>query len=77
MMIEVDYVVWGTIAAVEAEYGLPDMGADWFKRWGFRYAVKIIGSAEWDVEFATNKVDARTLAKETAAALNTRVCGIA
>jgi hypothetical protein len=62
----IERVVYGSIEAIAAEYSLPDMGEDWFKRWGFRYAVKILAEGEYDAEFHKNAKEARADAKALA-----------
>jgi len=67
---QIERVAFGTIAAIEAEYSLIDMGQDWLARNGFTHVVKIIGDAEWDVEFATSETEARAMAKDISRELN-------
>jgi len=64
---KVEYVAFGEIDAMIAEYGACDMGGEWFERGGYKFAVLPIGEAQFTTEYFETIEDAKACAKEIAA----------
>ena len=66
-----EFIAYGKIADMVAEYGAHDMGKEWFAQYGYRYASLIIGDAQYDTSYY------RTLAEaKEDVAYTCRACGI-
>ena len=72
----IQHIAFGTIADIEAEYGLVQMGADWYADTGYTHVVKIIADLDYDVMFHVNRADAREEAYALAAQFDVKVCTI-
>jgi len=71
-------VYFGTIEAMIAEVGAFDMGEEWFKDCGYKYAVLADdGETNFGTEYHATKADARACAKEIAKALGAKIAFIA
>lgn len=72
----IQYVVYGSIEDIEAEYGLPDMGQEWYDRWKYTHVVKIIADEEYDVVFCCSFKEAKEDAKNLASELGVKVYSV-
>jgi len=66
MTERVDAVYFGPIDAMIAEVSAHDMGKAWFKETGYRYAMLILGDAQYTTEYFTQLRDAKAAAQEAA-----------
>lgn len=66
MTEQVDAVYFGTIDAMIAEVSAHDMGKAWFKETGYRYAVLVLGEAQYATDYFTYLADAKASAREAA-----------
>lgn len=73
---KVEYIAYGRIDAMIAEYAAHDMGAAWFKANKYRYALLPIGPEQYGTEYFTSKADAAACAKEYASYIGCKVVAI-
>jgi hypothetical protein len=73
---QIEYIAYGSIPAMVAEYAAHDMGADWFKANQYKYALLPIGPNQYTTEYFRTKADAKACAKEYAAYIGCKVVRI-
>lgn len=65
-MSKIEYIAFGKIDDMIAEYAALDMGKEWFRQYGYRYASLPIGSSQYDTTYyqtlAEAKADVRNYA---------------
>ena len=54
-----DYIAYGKIADMVAEFGALDMGPAWITQWGYRYCSLIVGADQYDTTFYQTLAEAK------------------
>ena len=67
------FVAYGKIESMVAEYGACEMPKDWLKQHAYRYCAKIVGDEDYDTEFCKTLKDARETARYAANNLGVKV----
>lgn len=75
-MTNVSAVYFGKIEAMVAEVSALVMPDKWHCEHGHKYAVVVVGEAQYDTDFCKTVTEARSIAKEQAKALNVKVVRI-